>query len=206
MKDVGRRASLPPTRDRTEIHQVCRVDLAPQATRYISRSRERRSQLCSHSCPALTRQAPSSLATYRAVCSNLEYEPVSAPQFPCRTQLFLAAFYPFLPIKVLLRQLRRPSFCHSICDQSSYHLVISLLPYRSNMETISNAANTASKMIWGEGQTATEPKSGETGQGTKSEPFDAGNASGTLNLFRMTVKVHSHVNLDKNLTLHQALC
>ncbi|KAF2182054.1 hypothetical protein K469DRAFT_637513 [Zopfia rhizophila CBS 207.26] len=50
------------------------------------------------------------------------------------------------------------------------------------METISNAASTASKMIWGEQNPQTnetagqEPISGHQGKGTATEPFDQGNA------------------------------
>lgn len=49
------------------------------------------------------------------------------------------------------------------------------------METLSNAANSASKMIWGDktGDATTEsgqePISGEQGKGTVEEPFDRGN-------------------------------
>lgn len=50
------------------------------------------------------------------------------------------------------------------------------------METISNAATTASKMIWGESknqESGTEPVSGQTGKGTTGEPYDTGNEKGT---------------------------
>jgi hypothetical protein len=45
------------------------------------------------------------------------------------------------------------------------------------MESISNAAQAASKYIFGEdtNNSGTEPISGETGKGTASEPYDAGN-------------------------------
>lgn len=49
------------------------------------------------------------------------------------------------------------------------------------METLINAANSASKMIWGDktGDATTEsgqePISGEQGKGTVEEPFDRGN-------------------------------
>ena len=49
------------------------------------------------------------------------------------------------------------------------------------METLSNAANSASKMIWGDKtgddtiESGQEPISGEQGKGTVEEPFDRGN-------------------------------
>ncbi len=45
------------------------------------------------------------------------------------------------------------------------------------METVSNAASAASKLIWGEGKTESdqEPVSASQGQGTTTEPFDQGN-------------------------------
>jgi len=49
------------------------------------------------------------------------------------------------------------------------------------METLSNAANSASKMIWGDktgdatAESGQEPISGEQGKGTVEEPFDRGN-------------------------------
>lgn len=51
------------------------------------------------------------------------------------------------------------------------------------METLSNVASNASKMIWGDNtntantavQSGTEPLSGETGRGTATDPYDAGN-------------------------------
>ncbi|KAF2103489.1 hypothetical protein NA57DRAFT_53008 [Rhizodiscina lignyota] len=46
----------------------------------------------------------------------------------------------------------------------------------------SNAANTASKLIWGEGKTESgqEPVSGQQGPGSKTEPFDQGNKEGEV--------------------------
>lgn len=48
------------------------------------------------------------------------------------------------------------------------------------METVNNAVNAASKMIWGDTTTkqTTEPISGETGAGTVNEPYDKGNTDG----------------------------
>lgn len=49
------------------------------------------------------------------------------------------------------------------------------------METLSNAASSASKMIWGDKtggaitESGQEPISGEQGKGTVEEPFDRGN-------------------------------
>ncbi|KAJ4304069.1 hypothetical protein N0V88_001679 [Collariella sp. IMI 366227] len=43
------------------------------------------------------------------------------------------------------------------------------------METINKLANTASKAIWGEGQTQEEPVSGKMGNTAAGEPYDAGN-------------------------------
>jgi len=44
------------------------------------------------------------------------------------------------------------------------------------METVNNVVSGASKLIWGEGNTAgEEPVSGQKGAGTASEPFDKGN-------------------------------
>lgn len=50
------------------------------------------------------------------------------------------------------------------------------------METISNVAAAASKVIFGESKTdnetaGQEPVSGEQGRGTPNEPFDKGNSS-----------------------------
>jgi len=48
------------------------------------------------------------------------------------------------------------------------------------METVNNVVSGASKLIWGEGNTAEagqEPVSGQKGAGTASEPFDKGNES-----------------------------
>lgn len=55
------------------------------------------------------------------------------------------------------------------------------------METVNNAVNAASKMIWGDTAAAsdatekqtTEPLSGETGAGTLSDPYDKGNTDCT---------------------------
>ncbi|KZF26702.1 hypothetical protein L228DRAFT_17009 [Xylona heveae TC161] len=51
------------------------------------------------------------------------------------------------------------------------------------METITNAANAASKAIWGENnnasaETGQEPLAGEQGRGTADSPYDRGNAEG----------------------------
>jgi hypothetical protein len=48
------------------------------------------------------------------------------------------------------------------------------------METITNAANAASKAIWGDStkSSSEEPVSGETGSGTAAEPYDKGNLEG----------------------------
>ncbi|CAM1502817.1 Fc.00g075930.m01.CDS01 [Cosmosporella sp. VM-42] len=43
------------------------------------------------------------------------------------------------------------------------------------METITNLANTASKAVWGEGETNKEPVSGARGDVAHGEPYDAGN-------------------------------
>jgi hypothetical protein len=50
------------------------------------------------------------------------------------------------------------------------------------METVNSVVNSASKLIWGEGDATkqtTEPVSGQTGAGTVSEPYDKGNTDGT---------------------------
>lgn len=51
------------------------------------------------------------------------------------------------------------------------------------METITNAANAASKAVFGDsssGQSGQEPVSGQTGRGTASEPYDGGNTMGNV--------------------------
>ncbi|KAE9961373.1 hypothetical protein EG328_003470 [Venturia inaequalis] len=55
------------------------------------------------------------------------------------------------------------------------------------METVNNAVNAASKMIWGEPTASadttkqtTEPISGETGAGTLEEPYDKGNTDASI--------------------------
>ena len=50
------------------------------------------------------------------------------------------------------------------------------------MESITNAANAASKAVFGgsTGQSGQEPVSGQTGRGTASEPYDAGNTMGNV--------------------------
>ncbi|KAL1880788.1 hypothetical protein VTK73DRAFT_5173 [Phialemonium thermophilum] len=45
------------------------------------------------------------------------------------------------------------------------------------METISNMANAAAKAVWGTNEYNEEPVSGKTGDVSKGEPYDAGNAS-----------------------------
>lgn len=54
------------------------------------------------------------------------------------------------------------------------------------MDTVNNAVNAATKMIWGEPNApadatkqTTEPVSGKTGAGTLEEPYDMGNTDGT---------------------------
>jgi hypothetical protein len=46
------------------------------------------------------------------------------------------------------------------------------------METISNAANTFSKAVFGAAETKQEPQSGVQGDPSKGEPFDGGNMGG----------------------------
>ncbi|TID18443.1 putative glycine-rich cell wall structural protein 1 protein [Venturia nashicola] len=53
------------------------------------------------------------------------------------------------------------------------------------METVNNAVNAASKMIWGDSAAETtkqtdEPVSGETGAGTLTEPYDKGNTDASI--------------------------
>ncbi|KAI6091986.1 hypothetical protein F4821DRAFT_226003 [Hypoxylon rubiginosum] len=43
------------------------------------------------------------------------------------------------------------------------------------METINNLASAATKAVWGESNTTQEPISGQTGDTSKGEPYDAGN-------------------------------
>ena len=46
------------------------------------------------------------------------------------------------------------------------------------METINSVAAAAAKVVWGENQnqkSGEEPRSGETGNTNKGEPYDAGN-------------------------------
>ena len=45
------------------------------------------------------------------------------------------------------------------------------------METVTNAASAASKLIFGE-KSGEEPVSGKTGKGTPEEPYDQGNRHG----------------------------
>lgn len=47
------------------------------------------------------------------------------------------------------------------------------------METLNNMASAANKAIWGE-QSNQEPVSGEQGDPSKGEPYDAGNKRGKL--------------------------
>jgi len=58
------------------------------------------------------------------------------------------------------------------------------------METITNAANAASKAVFGDGssgQSGQEPVSGQTGRGTASEPYDGGNTMGNVSQSIATV-------------------
>lgn len=50
------------------------------------------------------------------------------------------------------------------------------------MESINNAASAASRAVFGgsSGQSGQEPVSGQTGRGTASEPYDAGNTMGKV--------------------------
>lgn len=54
------------------------------------------------------------------------------------------------------------------------------------METISNIASSASKLIYGDPkaeQSGQEPVSGQTGRGTADEPYDSGNLEGKSAIF-----------------------
>ncbi len=57
------------------------------------------------------------------------------------------------------------------------------------MESITNAASAASKAVFGgsSGQSGQEPVSGQTGRGTASEPYDAGNTMGNFSSANRTV-------------------
>ena len=59
------------------------------------------------------------------------------------------------------------------------------------METINNVAAAAAKVVWGENQSqqsGEEPRSGETGNTSKGEPYDAGNLGMWANPATSTVK------------------
>lgn len=43
------------------------------------------------------------------------------------------------------------------------------------MDTISNVATQAAKVVWGDGEEHREPVSGAAGDVSKGEPYDAGN-------------------------------
>lgn len=52
------------------------------------------------------------------------------------------------------------------------------------METVNKVYHAASHAVWGEehDQSGEEPVSGKTGQGTATDPYDAGNMEGTETL------------------------
>lgn len=87
------------------------------------------------------------------------------------------------------------------------------------MEGITNAANAASKAVFGDSsssQSGQEPVSGQTGRGTASEPYDAGNTTGNVSPIHCTVSldlisvVALHVTLNRFVKLSphhaRALC
>lgn len=65
------------------------------------------------------------------------------------------------------------------------------------MEVLTNAANAASKAIFGsretETQSTTEPQSGQIGSGTVSDPYDAGNLRGIYIPFKAIFYILSSI-------------